>query len=467
MRECGSNPKLSYIGCQKINSAQCKTCTHLSKGSNPLRIAQEEAGAARLAMLGQQTSNIIPLRPSTGAAFADPNAPAARAPATKNDSAAKPAKLTIIETRLRHSKHTFSYDLFSYENLVDGERLTDHHLRALRVEITKVGGINLGKDDTYDMIKFLCHEHRFNPVLDYLNKLEWDGVARVDTWLQTYAGAKNVPFTRAAGRKWLIAMVRRVRQPGCKFDYALIFEGPQRRGKSSAGKTLAGGPKYFSDNDIVALDANKQIELLSGKWVVELAEIDKLSRHEAGIVKSFMSRSHDKARLAWAKETEERARNCVFFGTCNKSEYLRDETGNMRYWPVAITGFDLPALERDRDQLLAEAAHLERSEASLELPPEVIPDALKAQEERRQRHDWEDVIEKLVGTGFTYKQKQIEFISNDSIFQHLGIDMKSRNGGAGSQLSGLMKLYGWTPSGKPVRIPGAQRVERGYFRRAP
>jgi predicted P-loop ATPase len=223
----------------------------------------------------------------------------------------------------------------------------------------------------------------FHPVRDYLNGLQWDGVARLDTWLIDYAGAKDTKYTRAVGAITLIAAARRVRQPGCKFDEMLVLEQPQQgTDKSSALGVLAVREDWFSDDLPLNVEGKRVIEMLRGHWIIEAAELSGMRKADVEHLKAMLSRRIDRARMAWGRLPIEAPRQCIAIGTTNKSEYLRDTTGNRRFWPVLVQAFKLDALRRDRDQLWAEAAAREAQGESIRLAPELWP---SAEEEQRQR----------------------------------------------------------------------------------
>src|SRR5262245_16675409 len=171
------------------------------------------------------------------------------------------------------------------------------------------------------------------------------------------------------GRKALIAGVRRIRKPGCKFDTALVFEGKQGTSKSKLVRILASEP-WFSDNLPVGADAKLIIEQTAGVWIVELAELSGMRRSEVEAVKTMLSRQSDRARPSYGRHAVDRHRQFIFIGTINETRYLKDTTGNRRFWPVKTGELDYIGLARDRDQLWAEAAYWEEKGEPLELPPE-------------------------------------------------------------------------------------------------
>ena len=212
---------------------------------------------------------------------------------------------------------------------------------------------------------------------------KWDGVPRIDRWLVTYGGAKDSDYVRAVGALVLVAAVRRVRSPGCKFDEMLVLENPEQgTDKSSALQALAVNPEWFSDNLPLGLPPKETIEALSGHWIMEVSELQGMRKSDIEKVKAFLSRQTDRARMAYDRTTTEARRQCVIIGTTNSDKYLRDLTGNRRIWPVRVDRFDLEALKRDRDQLWAEAAAREASGASIRLPEELWAAAAAEQAER-------------------------------------------------------------------------------------
>jgi predicted P-loop ATPase len=193
-------------------------------------------------------------------------------------------------------------------------------------------------------------------VLDYLDGLKWDGKTRIDRWLTTYGGADDTPYVSAVGRIMLVAAARRVRRPGCKFDEMPTFESPQGKDKSTALKVLAVEEDWFSDDLPLTADSQKVIEQTTGRWIVEVAELSGMRKANVEHLKSFLSRQVDRSRMAYGRLTTEKKREFIVVGTTNETAYLKDLTGNRRYWPVKTPIFDLAALRRDRDQLWAEAA---------------------------------------------------------------------------------------------------------------
>lgn len=266
-----------------------------------------------------------------------------------------------------------------------GEALTDRDEAHIKMYISDRYQYEPSGSRIRDAVTFIADNNKFHPVKQYLEKLKWDGVPRIDTWLRDYLGAEeNEDYLKAVSRKVLCAMIARIYNPGVKFDYVLILEGIQGRGKSTAIRHLA-GDKWFCDDDIDLRNMKDTVLLMWGKWVIELGELSAMHRAEINSLKAFITRSTDNIRAPFGRRTEDFPRQCIFIGSTNNQEYLKDETGNRRFWPVKINGYDLKAkgLLEMRDQLLAEAKVAYESGEALYLDNELAQErATEAQEQR-------------------------------------------------------------------------------------
>lgn len=197
--------------------------------------------------------------------------------------------------------------------------------------------------------------NRYHPVRAYLNNLAWDGKPRVDTWLTKAFGAVESKYTSTVGRCHMIAAVRRVRDPGCKHDAMPVLDGAQGIGKSRAIRTLH-RPAWTTDYLPADIGSKDAAQALAGVWCVEMAEVDHLIRAEPETVKAFLSRQVDRYRPPYGRQVIEAPRQSVIIGTSNRNDYLRDDTGNRRFWPIACQWADVDWIADNRDQLWAEAA---------------------------------------------------------------------------------------------------------------
>ena len=203
-----------------------------------------------------------------------------------------------------------------------------------------------------EAVSVVAHDNSFHPVRNYLNTLEWDRVPRLDTWLNKVMGVTQSGYSAKVGKRWMISAVARVMRPGCKADSVMILEGGQGEGKSTAMSILGGD--WFMDTPF-ALGDKDGFQAIRGKWIIELGELDSFNKAESTKAKQFFSASTDTYRESYGRRTNDVPRQCVFVGTTNQDEYLKDATGNRRYWPVACTKVDLEQLREIRDQLWAEA----------------------------------------------------------------------------------------------------------------
>jgi putative DNA primase/helicase len=234
---------------------------------------------------------------------------------------------------------------------------------------------------------------RIHPVREYLGSLVWDGTPRIETWALTYLGAEDTKLHRAFGALWMISAVARIMRPGAKVDHMLILEGPQGAKKSTALKVLA-GEEWFTD-ELAEIGSKDAAQQMRGVWVIEIAELDAISRAEVSRIKAFLTRTVDRYRPPYERYVIDVPRQCVFAGSVNPDTYLRDETGNRRFWPVRCGRIDLDALRRDRDQLWAEAMARFQAGAVWWLEdPELIAMASAEQDARYQSDAWDSLIER-------------------------------------------------------------------------
>lgn len=219
--------------------------------------------------------------------------------------------------------------------------------------LAEVYGLSVKSPNVFEAVNSVAHDAAFHPVRSYLEGLTWDGTARLEMWLQDRLGVADSEYVRKVGKRWVLSAVARVFRPGCKVDSMLILEGLQGAGKSTAAKVLC-GEQWFMDTafDMSSKDAYQAIR---GKWIVEMAELDSLNKADTTKAKQFVSSATDHYRESYGRRHLSVPRQSVFIGTTNQEEYLKDDTGNRRYWPVTCTKVDLDGLRADRDQLWAEA----------------------------------------------------------------------------------------------------------------
>ena len=214
-----------------------------------------------------------------------------------------------------------------------------------------------GKGIIDDALQEVTQDNKFHPVREYLRELTWDGECRLDTLFIDYIGAEDTEYIRAVTRKWMCGAVARVMDPGVKFDTAIVLYGSQGLGKSLILERL--GRKWFN-NSLVDIKTKDALEQIQGSWIVELAELAPTYKNDNEIVKAFISRTSDRFRSPYGRRTEEYPRQCVFAGSTNNLMFLKDRTGNRRFWPITgdkdrKTKHSWELSKDDIDQIWAEA----------------------------------------------------------------------------------------------------------------
>ena len=253
-------------------------------------------------------------------------------------------------------------------------------------------GLN-NRNDYFDALKNVAMRNKFHPVRDLLNSLQWDGQEHIKGLLPDYLGAEDTEYTYQVWRLWMLGAISRIFQPGCKFDYTVIFQGRQGIGKSTFLQLMALNDEWFNDS-LDSLDSDKAAQSLMGSWIVELAELKSLARTAGGVdsVKRFLTSTQDKYRVPYERRADIFLRQSVFAGTTNKNDFLQDETGNRRFL-IVQTGvnepkknlFDSEAMS-DIKAAWAEAVHIYKTEN----PKLLLPESCRKQAEELQAESMSD-----------------------------------------------------------------------------
>jgi predicted P-loop ATPase len=331
-----------------------------------------------------------------------------------------------------------------------GTPWSDHHdkLAASWIQ-TCEWRIDCGHELVSHSIEVVAKRKRFHPLRDRLNALTWDGTQRLDSWTSKYLGAEDSLVHATIGVRWMLGAVARAFVPGCQMDSAIILEGNQGLGKSSALRILSLG--FFTDelSDVGSKDASMQ---LHGNWIVEIAELDAISRADAARVKAFITRRVDKYRPPYGRHVVEQPRQCVFAGSVNHGDYLKDETGGRRFWPVECKLIDFAALARDVEQLWAEAVVRYRNGDSAYIEDAAIAAQVATHTAERYQGDaWDKKI-------VPWAQVR-ESVSVAECLEHVGIELSRWSQADANRVAKILKANSF--SRKQVR-EGSIRTWR-YF----
>lgn len=275
----------------------------------------------------------------------------------------------------------------------EGEPLRDHHALYAHHALRKAVAVNFKPSDIHGAMVSAAHMNAVHPLQSWLRSLSWDGTERLSLWLHRYLGCEDTDYTSAVGQWWLISAVARALRPGCQVDHTLVLEGRQGAGKSSGLRALAGA--WYLGSLPNFRDAKAVAEVMQGHWIVEIGELDAMKGAAFTRVKDFLSQTKDVYRPPYSRNATTRPRCQVFAGTTNESAYLSDPTGARRFWPVRTGRIDVDAIERDREQLFAEAVASFKDGSAWWLGPNHPELAAEIREQQEQRHDtdaWEQRI---------------------------------------------------------------------------
>ncbi len=331
-------------------------------------------------------------------------------------------------------------------------QVTDTDITAIIRWMSFETGADLSPDKVHRAVNLVARQSAFDPVLSYLDKLRWDGKSRLDEWLPVYLGAESTEYARLVGSKFLISAVARTYAPGCQVDHVLVLEGKQGIGKTSALRVLGG---EYHRADPPALGTRDSKEWLRGAMIAEIGELDSINKSEVSAVKNFLSEAKDHYRTPYARRSETRPRRAVFVATTNETEYLRDHTGNRRFWPVECTRANLEALRRDRDQIWAEAVVRYRRGEPWHLQGGCETQLATAEQQKRTETDpWEERIAELAA-----RQSELRLAE---VFRELQLSADRQSQREKIRVSRILQRLGFWRC--QVREKGAQVW---VYRRAP
>ena len=377
----------------------------------------------------------------------------------------------------------------------DGKRRlwSDTDSNGLYWYMERFWGIS-GRGNIDSALDIHASQHAFNEVREYIERLTWDGVPRLDTLFIDYLGAKDTAYNRAVCRKSFTAAVTRAMTPGYKYDNMVILAGPQGIGKSTLLDKMSRG--WFNDS-IRTFEGKDASELLQGVWLVEVSELDAFRKTDVARIKQFLSLRADRYRAAYGRHVSELPRQCVFFGSTNTTDFLQDTTGNRRFWPVDVG--EQPHAKtvwRDLtddviDQLWAEAKARWQAGESLYLSGDVEQEAKIKQEEHREVSVREGMIEEFVekrvpvdwakwpldrrrdywcGATRTPDGQELELVDRDRISaveiwcERLNGNIRDMKPADTREINAILaKMDGWKRNNNPLRF-GPYGQQRGFAR---
>jgi predicted P-loop ATPase len=319
------------------------------------------------------------------------------------------ANLALMLRKAPKWKGVLAYDQFAarvvirkrpaWGNEAPGAEWNDDHETQTQAWFQK-NGVSPSDRVVGKAVQRAARDNSFHPVRDYFESLVWDGTPRLETWLQTYFTVNDSPYVRAVGPRWLISSPARIYKPGAKADHMLTLEGPQGKYKSEGLRALVPNEKWYTDRLSHVSSKDAMIEV-AGAMIVEIAEMDALSKATTAATKRFLTNREDRYRPPFGKHLIRQPRQCIFAATINPTGegYLKDTTGARRIWPVACEGrIDIEAIKRDRDQLWAEAVHRYKAGEPWWLQTDELEALARAEQERRFVADpWEAPIRKWLG----------------------------------------------------------------------
>lgn len=356
---------------------------------------------------------------------------------------------------------------------------------CLRLYLEKSYGI-VGRDKIADAVAVVSEQNAFHPILDYLDALAWDGVARLDTLLIDYQGAEDTPYTRAVTRKTLVGAVARVRDPGCKMDYMLVLKGQQGIGKSSLAKRLGG--EWFSDT-ISTLEGKGAYEQLRQAWIIELSELSAMKKADIDTIKQFITKQTDQYRPAYGRVTEVFPRQCIFIGTVNDTRFLRDPTGNRRFWVVACGVTDRPCVncltaldDATVGQIWAEADARYKAGEPLYLDPVLEAQAREIRENYTETDDRQGLVEAYLERKLPENWREMDLYSRRAWLDSdargtrrrtrvcrleiwcevLGQSKSNLRAQDSKDIESMLNRLGWYQTGRTQKFGDAYGVQREY-----
>ncbi len=310
--------------------------------------------------------------------------------------------------------NTFLKRIFSTRGKDAPEEWTDIMDSRALVWLQETFGLpNAKLEDAQRSVCIIADENQRNCLQQWLSCLQWDGQLRLTDLMTKGFGAEESQYRSRVGECWLISMVARAMEPGCKVDTLPVFEGDQGAGKSSGLRVLGGELFTECHEQITSKDF---YSVLSGRWLVEISEMHSFNKAEVERIKGIISNQTDRYRLPYDKHATDHPRQCVFAGTTNRDDWHNDETGGRRFWPVACGMVDLQWLRENREQLFAEAlVRYKRGESWWDVPTDQQHEKIEA---RRQEDPWTGPIARFLERRTTVSLSDVLREGVDKLVEH-------------------------------------------------
>ncbi|WP_417733412.1 VapE domain-containing protein [Roseovarius sp.] len=337
----------------------------------------------------------------------------------------------------------------------EGRAVSDTDFAAAQEWFQKNGMPRMPKQAVADAMDLVCHENKADPLRQHVEECarNWDGTNRIHRLFQDYfVATEQNAYTKELGEKVLMTLVLRALHPGAFQKMVPILEGKQDIGKSKGIAALCPNPEWFGDS-LPTIHSKDASSYLRGMFIVEIAELSATKRADIDDLKSFITRSVERYRPAYGRKEVEEPRRCMFWGTTNRNDYLRDETGNCRFYPVSLVAVNVNNIAVDRDQLLGEAAHLLKEALQSNASWWEFSEAATAilESERRARdedHPWTGIVLRYVENLDEVAIPAILEASEHATPSGLGIARERYERKHSMAVAGILKAHDWVRSGK-------------------
>lgn len=301
--------------------------------------------------------------------------------------------------------------------------------------------VNVSSATANEAALLLAYQNQVHPLRDWLTELKWDGEPRLDSWMADYLGADNDEYTQNVAAKWMISAVARAIRPGCKADYMIVLEGPQRLGKSRALRALTNGhldgesgAQWFRDA-LPDIDKDDIGLYMQGVWIIEVAELEAIRGKQWTKVKAFISSQTDTFRRKFGRNMQDYPRQCIFAASTNEYHWGGDPTGLTRFWPVRAEKIDVDGIMKMRDQLWAEARHRYDEGETWWLSSDVEKLARAVQAERAPDDAWTDRVHEII--------KYEDSVSIKQIMEGLNVATERQDHMTTARVSKALAILGW------------------------